>query len=157
MRYQTGMIGFIAVLAGCLLCGCAAPETRQPQDVAEQIQAADGEVMAAFEAGDAEALASLYTQDGMLLPPNSDFVSGTAAIQGFWQAVMDAGVAGLKLTVEEAQGFDDTAWEVGRYVLYDSAGAPIDEGKYIVLWQRTEAGWRLHRDIWNSSRPMSSE
>ncbi len=107
--------------------------------------------------GDAQALATLYTENGMLLPPNSDFVSGTAAIQGFWQAVMDAGVAEAKLTVEEAQGLDDTAWEVGRYALYDSAGASIDEGKYIVVWKRTEAGWRLHRDIWNSSRPMSSE
>ena len=156
MRYETGTIGHIAVLVG-LLCGCAAPEARQPQDVTEQIQAADGEFMAAFKAGDAEVLASLYTQDGMLLPPNSDFVSGTAAIQAVWQAVMDAGVAEAKLTVEEAQGLDDTAWEVGRYALYDSAGASIDEGKYIVVWKRTEAGWRLHRDIWNSSRPMSSE
>ena len=157
MQYRTGMIGHIAVVAGCLLCGCAAPETRQPQDVTEQIQAANGEFMAAFAAGDAQALATLYAENGMLLPPNSDFVSGTAAIQEFWQAVMDAGVAGAKLTVEEAQGLDDTAWEVGRYALYDPAGSTIDEGKYIVLWKRTEAGWRLHRDIWNSSRPMSSE
>ena len=106
MQFRTGMIGHIAVLAGCLLGGCAVPEARQPQDVTEQIEAAGGEFMAAIAAGDAEALAALYTEDGMLLPPNSDFVSGTAAIQGFWQAVMDAGVAEAKLTVEEALGFD---------------------------------------------------
>ena len=157
MQFRTGMIGHIAVLAGCLLGGCAVPEARQPQDVTEQIEAAGGEFMAAFAAGDAEALAALYTEDGMLLPPNSDFVSGTAAIQGFWQSVMDAGVAEAKLTVEEALGFDETAYEVGRYTLHDSAGNAIDEGKYIIIWKRTEAGWRLHRDIWNSSMPMPDE
>lgn len=147
----------IAVLAGCLLCACSAPESRQPQDLAEQMQAADAEFSAAFAAADAQALASLYTEDAMLLPPGGDFVSGREAIQGFWQAVMDAGVAEARLTVEEAEGLGDTAWEVGRYALHDAAGALIDEGKYIVIWKSTDAGWRLHRDIWNSSVPSSSE
>jgi len=154
MRHSTFTIGHSAVLIGSLLIACAAPQPREAQDVSEQIQTADAQFVEAFAAGDAQALASLYTEDGMLLPPNGDFVSGKAAIQGFWQAVMDAGVAEANLTVEEAQGLDGMAWEVGRYALHDAAGGVIDEGKYIVVWKKTEAGWRLHRDIWNSSRPM---
>ncbi|KPK83136.1 MAG: hypothetical protein AMS25_01170 [Gemmatimonas sp. SM23_52] len=113
--------------------------------------------MAAFASSDAAALAALYTQDGKLLPPSSDVVAGTAAIQGFWQNVMEAGVARAQLTTEEAMGFDDTAFEVGRYSLYDSAGNTIGQGKYIVIWKKTEDGWRLYRDIWNSSMPVPSE
>ena len=66
---------------------------------------------------------------------------------------MDAGVAGATLTTEEAMGTDSRAVEVGRYEMSTADGSTIDEGKYIVWWQRTPAGWRLHRDIWNTSRP----
>lgn len=157
MLHRTGMTVPIAVLAGCFLLGCPAPETSQPEDMTAMMQAADAEFVAAFDAGDAGALAALYTADGMLLPPNADFVSGTEAIGGFWQAVMDAGVASAELRVEEAQGLGDTAWEVGHYALFDSSGTALDEGKYIVIWKRTEAGWKLHRDIWNSSRAVVTE
>ena len=157
MRYRTGKSGLIAVLAGLALGACAAPEPPEARDVSAEIQAADEQFAAAFAAGDAAAVAALYTDDGMLLPPNGDFVSGRAAIQGFWRAVMGMGVASAKLTVVEAESIGDTAWEVGRYNLYTAAGDAIDEGKYIVVWKRTEAGWRLHRDIWNSSRPATVE
>ena len=125
------------------------------RDVSAEIEAADGQFAAAFAAQDAGALAALYTPNAQLLPPNSDFVTGRAAIAEFWQNVMDAGVAGAALTVEEAVGVDSLAVEVGRYTLTDADGNTIDEGKYIVWWQRTPEGWRLHRDIWNSSRPGS--
>jgi len=155
MQSRTGR--HVAILTGWLLCACAAPESRQPVEVTEEIQAANEGFMAAFASSDAAALAALYTQDGKLLPPSSDVVAGTAAIQGFWQNVMEAGVARAQLTTEEAMGFDDTAFEVGRYSLYDSAGNTIGQGKYIVIWKKTEDGWRLYRDIWNSSMPVPSE
>ena len=157
MLYRTSRSGLIAVLTGFALAACAAPEPPQAQDVSGEIQAADEQFAAAFTAGDAAAVAAFYTDDGMLLPPNGDFVSGKAAIESFWRSVMDMGIASAKLTVEEAEGFGDTAWEVGRYTLFTAAGDTIDEGKYIVVWKRTEAGWRLHRDIWNSSRPAMVE
>ncbi|MDH5788253.1 MAG: hypothetical protein OEZ40_08185 [Candidatus Bathyarchaeota archaeon] len=32
---------------------------------------------------------------------------------------------------------------------------PIEEkGKYISIWKHTASGWKLHRDIWNSSLPL---
>ncbi len=155
MWSQTSRIGYWAVAAGLLL-GCAA-DMPQPLDVTEALQAADAEFVAAFSRGDAAAIAGLYTEDAQLLPPNSDFVSGPAAIQEFWRAVMDAGVAEARLTLEEAEGSGDTAFEVGRYSLHDTGGNAIDDGKYIVIWKRTQGRWRLHRDIWNSSRPAVSQ
>lgn len=143
------------VLAGVAVCACQPPQANPPADVTAEIQTADDEFGAAFAAQDAAAIANLYTADAQLLPPNSDFINGREAIQTFWQGAMDAGVAGATLTVEEAMGTDGLAVEVGRYELLAADGSTIDEGKYIVWWQRTPAGWRLHRDIWNSSLPAS--
>ena len=151
MCRQTSRIGYWAVAAGLLL-GCVA-DTPQTLDVTEALRATNAEFAAAFDRSDAAALAALYTEDAQLLPPNSDFVSGPTAIQEFWQGVMDAGVAEARLTPEEAEGSGDTAFEVGRYSLHDTDGNAIDDGKYIVIWKRTQEHWRLHRDIWNSSRP----
>lgn len=144
----------LLLLAATVATGCQAPPSQSPMDLTAEMRAAAEQWSTAFGAHDAEALASLYTEDAKLLPPNSDFVSGRAAIQTFWQGVMDAGVATATLTVEEASGTDSLAVEVGRYRLSSAAGDPIDEGKYIVWWKRTNAGWRLYRDIWNSSRPV---
>ncbi len=143
------------VLVGVGVCACLPPQAEPPADVTAEIRTADDQFSAAFAAQDAAALAALYTARAQLLPPNSDFIIGREAIQTFWQGVMDAGVAVATLTIEEAMGTDSMAVEVGRYEMSTADGSTIDEGKYIVWWQRTPAGWRLHRDIWNSSRPAT--
>ena len=143
------------VLVGVALCGCRPPQAEPPADVTAEIQTANDQFSAAFAAQDAAALANLYSAQAQLLPPNSDFINGREAIETFWQGAMDAGVAEATLTTEEAMGTDSMAVEVGRYEMSSADGSTIDEGKYIVWWQRTPAGWRLHRDIWNSSRPAS--
>ena len=143
------------VLVGIAVCACQPPQADPPADVTAEIRTAADQFNAAFATQDAAALANLYTAQAQLLPPNSDFIIGREAIQTFWQGVMDAGVAGATLTTEEAMGTDSMAVEVGQYELSAADGSTIDEGKYIVWWQRTPDGWRLHRDIWNSSLPAS--
>ena len=145
----------VVLLLGITVSACQPPQAETPTDVSAEIRLADDQFAAAFAAHDAAALARLYTPDAQLLPPNSDFVTGREAIQTFWQGVMDAGVAAATLTMEEVVGADSMAVEVGRLELSAADGSVIDEGKYIVWWQRTPAGWQLHRDIWNTSRPAS--
>ena len=142
----------LVLLTAALAWACQAQRPQPPMDVTAEIQSANAQFTAAFAAHDAQAVAALYTEDAKLLPPNTDFVVGRAAIQTFWQGAMDAGVAAVALTVEEALGTDSLAVEVGRFRLSSAAGDTIDEGKYMVWWKRTSAGWRLHRDTWNTSR-----
>lgn len=107
----------------------------------------------AFGRQDAAAMGALYTEDGQLLPAGSGVVEGTEAIVRFWQGAFDAGLTGAELeTVEVYIGEDvETATEVGRYRL--AAGdEEADAGKYVVIWQQTPEGWRLHRDIWTTDR-----
>ena len=49
----------------------------------ETFVAANQRFMEAFGRGDAGGLASTYTRDAKLLPPNSDVVTGSQAIQEF--------------------------------------------------------------------------
>jgi uncharacterized protein (TIGR02246 family) len=121
--------------------------------IRDAIAAANEKFMAAFNGGDAAGLAALYTETGQLLPPNSDFVTGQQAIQGFWQALMDMGIKEAKLEIVEAEDHGDTATEVSRFTLYGEGGQVLDKGKYIIIWKREGGQWKLHRDIFNSSMP----
>jgi uncharacterized protein (TIGR02246 family) len=121
--------------------------------VREAIRAADDQFVAAFNRGDAAGVAALYTEQGQLLPPNADFVIGREAIQAFWQGAMDMGIASAKIEILEVEEHGDTAIEVSTFALYAQGGQELDAGKFIVIWKRVGGEWKLHRDIFNSSKP----
>src|SRR5438270_774133 len=122
-------------------------------DVRQAIEAGNRNFMAAFARGDAAGMAALYTANAQLLPPNSDVVAGTQAIQAMWQAVMGMGIKEATLQTGEVEAHGDTAFEVGRFSLKGEGGHVLDQGKYIVIWKQEGGQWKLHRDIWNSSQP----
>ena len=119
----------------------------------EAILAANEKFMDAFGRGDAAGLAALYTEDGEVMPPNSDFVRGKQAVQGFWQAVMDMGIKGARIETTEVEDYGDAIVEVSTYELLGGEGQALDAGKFIVVWKQEDGQWKLHRDIFNSSLP----
>ena len=121
------------------------------------ITAVNENIMAARKRGDAAGVADFYTENGQLLPTGSDFVTGKAAIQAFWQAAMDRGRKTVRLEIVEAEGHGDTAIEIGKYTLSWEAGNVMDRGKYVVIWKQEGGQWKLHRDIWNSSLPAQGD
>ena len=123
-------------------------------NVREAIAAADEQFMAVFNSGDAAGVAALYTEQGQLLPPNADIMVGREAIQSFWQGAMDMGIASARIEILEVEGHGDTAIEVSKYTLHAQGGEELDAGKFIVIWKREGGAWKLHRDIFNSSKPV---
>jgi len=121
------------------------------------ILAANATFMAAFSRGDAAACAACYTEQGQVLPPNSDVITGQQAIQTFWQGAMHMGLTAVKLDTVEVEDHGNTANEVGQYTLQGAGGQVLDTGKYVVIWQQEAGQWKIHRDIWNSSRPASGQ
>lgn len=122
-------------------------------DTRSQIEAANQQFMAAFNAGDVAAVSALYTREGQLLPAHSDVVRGSDAIRAFWQGALDMGLRQAVLETVELEALGDTAIEVGRYRLLADRGVQADQGKYIVIWKKEADRWRLHRDIWTTSQP----
>ena len=142
-----------------LICGVAVRAQTKPQPENETaaraaIESASRQWEAALTKGDIAALAQLYSADARLLPPNSPIVDGRPAIQAFWQGAYDQGMKRVELKTTEVFGGDGTATEVGTYTTYDAQGQANDEGKYVVIWKKEDAKWRLYRDTWNSNKPV---
>ena len=116
-------------------------------------EAAVHDVVARYEsasnAGDAVALAALYADDALLLPPDGGIVSGHDAILAFWQDGIESGIS---FEVVESSVDAGNGYVVGRFVMEASASAPADSGKYVLCLKRGRDGaWRVVADMWNAT------
>jgi len=116
------------------------------------IKANNAAFLAAVTRGDAAGMAAAYTEQGAVLPTNSEIIRSKPAIQTFWQGVLDGfGVKAAALETLELEQYGDMAYEVGHYMLKGVGDNVLDQGKYIVIWQQEGGQWKWHRDIFNSS------
>ncbi len=153
------------VILLCFTFGCqkgeeVAEEAKTEQDLAQvrqSIEEANVKFGEAVRSGDATTLASLYTEDARLLPPNSEMIAGREGIEAFWGGGLQMGIKDAILTTVEVFGMGDMVCEIGKYdvtIQPEEQEAIEDNGKYLVIWQKTSDGtWKLHVDIWNTSLP----
>jgi len=110
--------------------------------------------MVAWNAGNADDLANLYTEDAVLMPPGSPALVGRAAIREYATAEMaKMKAAGLTQKSGGDTGLGvsgDMGWLSGIYVVTDASGATLDTGKYLSVYRRENGDWQLIRDTWNT-------
>jgi len=104
----------------------------------------------AYNAGDAAALAALYTDDAKVMAPGSAAVSGRAAIQAIFAQDIARGSKNA-LTQVEVFGGGDLAVEIGGWVETGADGAHKDHGSFLTVYKRVGSDWKIYRDTWNSS------
>ena len=118
-------------------------------------QVADAYVKATTS-GDAKAVAALYTEDAVEMPPNLPMVKGRAAIQQYDEKVFASGfkVSNFALKHLDTHATGDSGYDVGTYeqtAAQPSAATPsADTGKYAVIVKRTPNGWKVAYAIYNS-------
>jgi uncharacterized protein (TIGR02246 family) len=143
---------FALLLAGFSIAD-AEPKGDEVREARTAIEAANSRFSDAFARGDIQAVASMYTSDAILFPPDSDVVRGNQAIGEFWKATRDSGVRSAALTTDDVGRSGDLAYESGKVSLTiqpEGKEATNAVAKYVVVWKRESDGaWKLHRDIWN--------
>ena len=148
---MTAPRGFTLLLAGWagFLTGCTPPPSQSITDDRRAVEATVNRYVEATNSGDAEALAQLYEDDAVLLPPDHQPVEGRAAIGEFWRQGTDEGleVTTLRLDVDGGIGY-----LVAQYTLPETDEEPADSGKTVMCLKRQRDGsWKVTADIWNSS------
>lgn len=148
---------YAALLAGCALF---ATSPSFAQSVTKEIEAANARFEQEFAKGNAAALARMYTDKAVVLPPESDVVIGREAIQAFWEGAIRSGVKNLTLKAVQVDELGTAAAkEIGRFTL--DVPAPQNrlakiEGKYVVVWLKVGEDWKLDADIWNMNAPAKA-
>ena len=149
----------------CVLIVLAAPvllaqSTKPPaatQDIDQAIRAVADQYVKATLAGDAKAIATLYAEDAIEMPPNEPPVKGRAAIQQYYEKQFKQGkMSSFTLDHFEARAAGDIGYDVGTYrqnMTPASGTAMDDSGKFIVILERTAGKWLVAYAIYNSDRP----
>ena len=108
---------------------------------------------AAYVRGDAAAMAALYTADAIIFPERSAAIPGRQAIERYWTLRPGRRVTHHQVTPARLEADGKHAYDHGTYEISGErdgkAWGPF-RGKYVVVWRREPAGWRMQLDMWNS-------
>lgn len=152
----------VAILAACFtLLTMPTAQSGEPRNgeakpgeskIKTVVQKQNDEWAAAFNSGDAAAIAEMYVKDAYVMPPGSDIIQGQAAIEAWWRSEMKE-IGDVKITTLDARQSGPTAREIGK-VTFRTKAQPPQEGelKYAVFWQKEEGRWKLAVDIWNVTK-----
>jgi ketosteroid isomerase-like protein len=128
----------------------------------DALQAVDQEWVRAYSAGNADALAGLYDEQAVLLPPGASAVNGRAAIKAFFaKDTAESQKAGVTFSLgsKPAGGVSgDMGWQSGTYAVKDRTGKVVETGKYLSVSMKKGGKWLYVRDTWNAdSAPPPAE
>jgi uncharacterized protein (TIGR02246 family) len=139
-----------AAISAVLLVLAATPALAQSQKAIQKLEDQWG---AAFNKGDAAAVAAMYTDDAYVLPAGAPMQHGTAAIQAFWAQAMQQ-LSDVKCTAVDVKPLGrSAAREIGTCTFKTKGDTPQDGAlKYAVVWQKVDGQWKLNTDIWNMDK-----
>jgi uncharacterized protein (TIGR02246 family) len=105
---------------------------------------------------DAEALASLYHDDGRFLPPGMAPAEDPQAIRAAMQQLLDMGARSLDVEPIDVHEAGDFTIEYGRYTLSieaEGGESMTDVGKYVVVHETRDGLTKILLDCFNSNSP----
>ncbi len=153
MTTMTKAMSWCVLFALTMLCGGEVFAADAAADVAA-MHAVDQAWLKGYNAGDADALAALYDEQALLMPPGAPAQHGRAAIRAFLAADVAASAkAGITFHLganPDGGANGDMGWVSGTYSVTDKSGKVIDTGKYLSVSKKQGGKWRYIRDTWNS-------
>ncbi|MDJ0945604.1 MAG: DUF4440 domain-containing protein [Kiloniellales bacterium] len=127
--------------------------TSDTQSIRDIVKANNDRWNAAFNSGDAVAVATLYTTEATVLPHTHDVVTGAESIQGFWKSVIDAGFKDHRIEILDVHVKGDLTYEIAKWAATGPGedGEPQSFGGSLVnVYERQgDDGWKCCLHIWN--------
>ena len=100
----------------------------------------------AYNSKSASAMASLYTENGTLVPPGRPPVEGRQALTVYYQGRFDSGATGHVTRVNEVHALGDGGFGIGQFSVTAPGpdGAPHEaHGNTVYIYEHAPDGWKL--------------
>jgi uncharacterized protein (TIGR02246 family) len=107
---------------------------------------------AAFNRGDAAALAALYDEQGAVLPAGGNAALGSAQIEALFAGAIDQGLHNHRIELHAVIGDSEVATQRGRWSAQANGegGLQTFSGHLTMVYRRQpDRSWRLITHIWN--------
>ena len=165
MRMLIGRLLLVLVLAAVVgSCTTAQPPVAQKADltvIGAAVDSINKAFFTAVAARDTDAVASFYSDDARLLPPNAPRADGRAGIRAAWAEFLrtpdlSLDIKSSGLVTSEA---GDLVVDIGSYTMKAKGpkGAFEDVGKYVTVLRKADGGWKIVVDTFNSDTPLPAQ
>ena len=153
------------LLASVVLIGCKAAETPEQMAAREQaaadsaktaILAMDAEWSRLANAGKPDSIVPLFVPEGVMMPPDLPVANGHDSITVRMRQVTIPGGT-LTITSQNISVHGPVAVDRGVFTYTAPAQGRTPAlnmvGKYLAHLHKTDAGWRIAENIWNTDAP----
>ncbi len=106
--------------------------------------------------GEIDKLTRCYTTDGKIFPNGTKIIAGHEAIEKKWTLPAGLKILRHKITPEEIRIVEDYAYDYGYYAgatQLPNGNESAWQGKYVIVWKKVGAEWKIYLDIWNNIEP----
>jgi uncharacterized protein (TIGR02246 family) len=142
-RAVGALVGFVIAFSGLAVA----------QPVVDDIRAVARTMSAAAAGGDVDAIASLYSLNALLLPPNGAVVSGRDAIRAVFAGNQAAGSNSLTFDQLRVAGDERRATVIWTWTLAitpEGKPAVATSGRSMLYLERGESGWQILLDMFQT-------
>lgn len=138
------------ILAILLIASCGEQlkeNTNNLEEAKKAIAASNAIYFTSFAKNDSSIFIERYADDACLMPAGVPKSCGREALAAFFREKYNKGYRGGEFETIAVYGDGKeyvTEEAIGR--IFDSVGNKMSEGKILVLWKKTPAGWKMFRD-----------
>jgi uncharacterized protein (TIGR02246 family) len=149
-------VSALLIYFGMMLFSCHSVEKKNSMEDIATITAISAERAKAFNEGNANGIATHFTNEAYLMAPESETKRGRAEIEAYYQAIFDEFETELESGYEDVKVDGDLAYGRGFAKVWltpKSGGKKIySESKYLnILERQSDGAWKTTHDIWNGN------
>ncbi len=131
---------------------CKRIESSSDKVEKEKILAVANGFSKSYIGGNLEEIVNTYTEDGKIFPNNMPIIEGQEGLRNYWKTPKGIKVLHHELSPSEINILGNYAYDYGYYEgKTEQKDGEISswKGKYLVVWKKVGADWKMYLDIWN--------
>lgn len=118
-------------------------------EATDKVQEMNAAWDAAFNAGDAAAVAEMYAEDAKVVTGDGTVKTGRDEIEALFQSFMDSGFGEHKLSTDTVRAGEDMVYGAGDWEGVGGDGKTYG-GKVVNIYERQDDGtWKTVLHMWN--------
>jgi ketosteroid isomerase-like protein len=122
--------------------------------VSDDIDKIQEQMKEAFISGDSSLFLKCYAPDACVLAPNTPILCGQRGVSLFFRNTRQAGIRDAAFHPVALFG---QTWEYvtqqGAFEVFNAAGHTLAKGKVLILFKKTDEGWKIFRQSLNFDAP----
>ncbi|WP_167853513.1 YybH family protein [Roseovarius aestuariivivens] len=146
---ETMTKSFARICAVLCLLVMIGPQSAVAEDMQAKVAGMNAAWDAAFNAGDAGAIAEMYAEDARVVTGDGMVVDGADNIGALFQKFIDSGFGQHEIVLDTVDGQDGLIYETGSWSGVGADGKTYG-GKVVNVYERQDDGaWKTVLHMWN--------